>query len=656
MCGIFGFYLSKQSLSIESIEAILGSMSKSILHRGPDDQGQWTNGLVGLGHNRLSIIDLSALGHQPMLSPDGNIVLVFNGEIYNFLSLRKELEALGHHFKSRSDTEVIIQGYLQWGDKIFQKLRGMFAISIWDNNKKCLILARDRVGKKPLYYSNRDSNVFLFGSEIKAILCWPNFPREPDFKAIHHYLTYQYVPAPNTAFVGIKQVMPGTILKINKNREIRIETYSELPPPRKAKERPVAQLKEELLSLLEESVRLRMISDVPLGAFLSGGVDSSAVVAMMARNGGRVKTFSIGFTESSFDERQYARMVAERYGTDHHELVVTPSAVEIFSKLVWHYGQPFADASAIPSFYVSEFARPHVKVVLTGDGADESFLGYPRYEYCLQFEDKFKASSIKQGKKEALLFFLRNLRRKALRKISMDTLSTRNSSGQSVEDKPSTLYSPTIQFFSDSDKEQWYDEAMQPFRHDSALRLLDQYFEEANTMIEGAAFADLHTYLLDDILVKMDVASMAHSLEVRSPFLDQEIMQWAASIPGSQKLLNGLTKGLLKNAMEPYLPHDVLYRKKMGFGVPLEHWFKNELKEMTHDVLLSSKARSRGIIKPEFVETMLHEHCNSSRLHHTRLWALMMLELWYCQWIDNDRPLTSNLNADHKLRQEAYTL
>ncbi|MFT3735714.1 MAG: asparagine synthase (glutamine-hydrolyzing) [Rhodocyclaceae bacterium] len=627
MCGITGVFATRSS-DPANIAATISRMVGAIEHRGPDDQGTWVGSGIALGHARLSIIDLTAAGHQPMSSHDGGVSIVFNGEIYNFVELRAQLASLGYHFRSHTDTEVILAGYQCWGEQVFQRLRGMFAIAVWDAKEERLILARDRVGKKPLFYAWHEG-VFLFGSEIKAILAWPGFKREPDYEAIHHYLTLQYVPAPWSAFKGVKKLPQASYMVIARDGQLAVKQYWALPEPALAQSRPVSELKEELVSLIDESVRLRMISDVPLGAFLSGGVNSSAVVAMMARHSsGRVKTFCIGFDEAGYDERAYARMVAERYDTDHHEMVVRPDAAAILPRLAWHYNEPFADPSAIPTYYVSQIARRHVTVALNGDGGDESFLGYSRYSQCLQTE---WISSLPRPVRRLASQIVRAIppgvdRYRVLR-VARRWLSY-------VSEQESRRYAPSMAYFYEHDKVAGYDQNLRPLLHDSSLDLLEPFFRQSRSYVGGAAWADIHTYLPDDLLVKVDIASMAHGLEARSPLLDHQLMEWAARIPAAQKMEGGVTKSILKSALEPYLPHEVLYRPKMGFGVPIDEWLRGELKAFAYDTLLSVKASQRGLVTPTYVKTMLDEHCRGVRLHHTRLWALLMLELWFQTWID----------------------
>ena len=633
MCGIAGALITKSSDVNFDLTPLVGRMIGAILHRGPDDSGVYSQGGVTLGHARLSVIDLSAAGHQPMMTDDGQVRIVFNGEIYNFKELRAQLAEKGYHFKSHTDTEVILNGYHYWGKEVFSHLRGMFAIALWDARSDELILARDRVGVKPLFYAWHEG-VFLFGSEIKAILAYPGFSRRPELEAIHHYLSLQYVPAPWSAFQGVKKVPQANYMVVSRTGKIREEKYWQLPDPREARHRPVQELQEELVSLIDESVRLRMISDVPLGAFLSGGVDSAAVVAMMARHAsGRVKTFCIGFDEAEYDERAYARMVAERYDTDHHEMVVRPNAMEILPKLIWHYNEPFADPSAVPTYYVSEMARQHVTVALNGDGGDESFLGYGRYKQCMQTEwiSRLLPHSLRRLSTHLAKVIPLSMERHRIPRVARRWLSY-------MGEKNSRRYAPSIAYFFEQDKIRGYDENMIPYLRSSSLDLLEQYFAQSPSYVGGAAWADIHTYLPDNLLVKVDIAAMAHGHEARSPLLDHTLMEWAARIPPSQKIVNGETKSILKSAMEPFLPHEVLYRPKMGFGVPIDHWFKADMKEFAYDTLLSTAASQRGLVRPNFVRTMLDEHCAGVRSHHTRLWALLMLELWFQMWIDPAEP------------------
>jgi asparagine synthase (glutamine-hydrolysing) len=634
MCGLTG-YLLNTPVEVAHGRQQLEAMVSTLHHRGPDDHGVWTDGRAGLGFARLAIIDLSEAGHQPMPSADGRFWLAFNGEVYNFQQLRAELEAKGCVFRSRTDTEVILHGYQLWGESVLERLRGMFAIALWDGRAKRLLLARDRIGKKPLNYALTKEGLF-FGSEMKALLAWPGMPRDPDLAALHQFLTYQYVPAPLTAFQAIKKLPAGhkMVVGVGVDGRVsapRIERYWQLPGPRPRRRAvSMAEAAEELVQRLDEAIRIRMISDVPLGAFLSGGVDSSAVVAMMARHSARVKTFSIGFENEEYDETRYARMVAERYGTEHHELIVRPDAIEILPKLVHHYNEPFADPSAVPSFYLAELARRHVTVTLNGDGGDEAFMGYPRYAVM------HKLSNLDYAPK-----WLRRLGANLVTRLPLrGRMASRAQRirGLLLADETARQhrYAFTISAFADEHKQAGYGEAMREYLNSSALDILAPYFDNAAGLVSGANWSDVHIYLPDDLMVKVDIATMAHSLESRSPLLDHIFMEWALTLPESLTIPGGATKTIFKKAMEPHLPRELLYRPKMGFGCPVDHWFRAELKEMAYDLLLSPRAASRGIVEAASVKRLLDEHCSGAYAHHSRLWPLLMMELWFRMWVDGD--------------------
>ncbi len=631
MCGICG----KINFTTEKVdESLIRKMASTLAHRGPDDDGVYTKGHVGLGHRRLSIIDLSPAGHQPMTNEDGTVWIVFNGEIYNFPALKAELEKKGHTFRSHSDTEVILHLYEEEGPECVKKLRGMFAFAIWSEKDKTLFLARDRVGKKPLFYGF-DSHRLIFASEIKAILQDPGFTVKPDLIAIHHYLTYQSVPAPYSAFEGIRKLPPAHYL-VCRNGKIEIKRYwklTYLPKFDVASPAAVRALEEELVHRLQEAVRLRLISDVPLGAFLSGGMDSSVVVALMSQVMKQpVRTFSIGFHEKDYDELHFARLIADRFETNHTEFQVRPNAVEILPKLIWHYNEPFADPSAIPSYYVSKLARDHVTVVLNGDGGDESFAGYERYianELAMRFE-----------RIPALL------RKKALPIIARMLPTSRNPQSffwrlkrfaQVLALSPELRNAQWVTHFNNEAKGSLYsDEFMKRTQgHDSYGIILDRYAEaEATDFVDRTLYADVTLYLSETLLVKMDIASMANSLEARSPFLDHEIMEFAARVPARLKLHRGKTKIILKNAFKDVLPEQVVTRKKMGFGVPLDHWFRNELKEMAYDTLLSRRCVERGYFRSSFVQKILDEHASGAWNWQYHIYNLLMLELWHQTFID----------------------
>jgi asparagine synthase (glutamine-hydrolysing) len=634
MCGIAGFLLSRTEAPQSKLEERLWAMIATLRHRGPDDEGVWSDGRAGLAHARLAIIDPSPAGHQPMASADGAVWISYNGEVYNFAEIREELLGRGYWFRSRSDTEVIVNGWHAWGASIFSRLRGMFALAIWDRRSGCLILARDRLGKKPLYYAASGDGL-VFGSEIKALLAYPGMQRQADLSAIDKYLTWGYVPTPDTAFLGIRKLAAAHYLVVDTRRDGSLDTpepvrYWRLPDPSGVRrERSAAEVQRELVAFLEETVRVRLIADVPLGAFLSGGVDSSAVVATMARVGaGTVKTFSIGFSEKEYDETRYARMVAERYATDHHEFVVKPDAVAVLPRLVWHFGEPFADPSAVPTYYLSELASQEVKVVLNGDGGDECFLGYSRYT-ALRYLSHLDRMP---GWGPAALAGLLGLAPRSLQRGHK--LPRIRRVLRTPREQPWRRYACTLASFTDEDKADCYSAAMRDELDRSALDLLEPYFEQADSSVADANRADMHTYLPDDLLVKVDRASMAHGIEARSPLLDHSLVEWAVALPQRVKMPHGVTKGLFKSAMAPLLPAELLHRRKMGFGCPIDQWLREELKEFAFDVLLSRTARERGLFRPDYVRSLLDEHCILGRDHHMRLWTLLMLELWFEMWID----------------------
>jgi len=641
MCGICG----QINLNNESVdENLLKSMTSCLSHRGPDDEGIYLKKNVGLGHRRLSIIDLSPLAHQPMSNEDGTIWIVYNGEIYNFPELREDLIKRGHVFRSRSDTETIIHLYEEYGAECLKHIRGMFAFAIWDEKEKSLFLARDRIGKKPLYYRH-SQNTFVFASEIKSILQDKSFLRKPDHAAIHHYLTYQYVPSPWTAFEGIKKLPPAHYLVL-KNGQAEIKRYWKLSylPKHNPHSPPFSKggkggferaLKKEIIERLKEAVKIRLISDVPLGAFLSGGIDSSTVVAMMSGIMNEpVKTFSIGFKEDTYNELRYARMVAEKYKTDHTEFIVEPKAIDIIDKLVWHYNEPFADSSAIPTYYVSKLAREHVTVILNGDGGDENFAGYGRYianEVSSAIHRLFPTSIAK-----ALLPFVMAMPHGTdpnnffwrLKRFLQEYIKS-----------PEMRNAHWLCHFSTEMKSELYaDGFLSQFSGiDSFELLLDKYKEaEAESFLDKTLYTDVMMYLPDDLLVKVDVASMANSLEARSPFLDHEFMEFVAKIPSELKLRGKTTKYILKEALKGILPDEVIFRQKMGFGVPIDHWFRNDLREMAYDTLLSDRAVQRGYFKKEAVKKILDEHTSGKWNWHNHIWNLLMLELWHRMFIDKN--------------------
>jgi asparagine synthase (glutamine-hydrolysing) len=639
MCGIAGkvYFDRERSVHRQELQMMAGTM----IHRGPDGEGIWLNENVGLAHRRLAIIDLRDVASQPMCNEDGSIWITFNGEIYNFQELRQELEQRGHTFRTHSDTEVIIHAYEEYGRGCLDCLRGMFAFAIWDSRSRILFLARDRVGKKPLFYFISGDR-FLFASEVKALLTDEMVLREPDHVAIDHFLALGYVPGPRTAFRGIQKLSPAHWMEV-RDGKVEMGRYWKLRyvPKRKITMEDAIL---ELRSRLAESVRLRLVSDVPLGAFLSGGVDSSAVVIHMAEAMNRpVRTFSVGFGAEGFDERPFARQVAERYGTDHTELVVEAPITDILSRLVWHYDEPFGDSSAVPSYAIAELTRQHVTVVLNGDGADETFAGYDWYKMdCLIQRGEIAPLKLRQWFAELMKRFPSNGNKKGLQwKIAR--------LAQVLALPPSRRYAQWVEHFAPEARHLLYSSAFkETVKESDPDDFFASVFTQSDTKdwLDTVLDADVNLYLADDLLVKMDRATMANSLEARSPFLDHVVMEFAASLPVSFKQAWGQKKRILKASLRGRIPDALLDRPKMGFSVPIAEWFRGDLREMAHDVLLSARASQRGYFDPEEIANLLHEH--AGRIDHgTRLWDLMMLELWHREFVDQAASLSLSDTVQH---------
>lgn len=639
MCGIVGV----ASINNPVEPGALRKMCDAIVHRGPDDEGYYVSpsaetgsesrfhgtASVGLGIRRLSIIDLST-GRQPIHNEDKTVWVVLNGEIYNYADLRKELESKGHCFYTQSDTEAIVHAYEEYGDDVPKHLRGMFAFALWDETRQRLLLARDRVGKKPLLYSIVGREL-VFASEFQAILRHPGVSREVNEAAISHYLSFLCVPAPLTAFAGVRKLEPGHIL-IWQDGEIEIRRYWSLDFRNKIDigEREAG---ERVVELLRDAVNVRLMSDVPLGAFLSGGIDSSAVVALMSElSAERVKTFSIGFEEQGFNEISHARRVAERFGTDHHEFIVRPDAIEVLPALVKHYGEPYADSSAIPTYYLAKMTRQHVTVALNGDGGDECFAGYERYTAMRMAERYHRLPRVlrEQVVERAVGAIpeagsARSRLGKARRFLGV--------MGRPVGERYLTWTSAISE---EMKAELCTAEFLARTSAAKAIGYVQPWFEGNGEIdiVDRALMADTSHYLPNDLLVKVDIASMAVSLEARSPFLDHHVMEFAASLPARYKLRGLTTKRLLKNALKGLLPPENLTRSKMGFGTPIGRWFRSELKSFLAETVLSERALGRGYFKREAVNHLVEEHTDGRRDYAHQLWTLLMLELWHQEFID----------------------
>ncbi|MBB6472963.1 asparagine synthase (glutamine-hydrolyzing) [Sphaerisporangium rubeum] len=597
-------------------------MCEVIVHRGPDGEGLHHDDHAALGMRRLAIIDV-AHGDQPVYNEDRQVVAVFNGEIYNYAELRRDLARRGHRLRGTGDSECLVHLYEEHGPEMVRRLRGMFAFAVWDRARGRLLLARDRVGKKPLYWRS-DGGSLWFASELKSLAQDPGLHREVDPVALHHYLTYQYVPAPWSIYRGVHKLPPGHLL-VWEAGQVTVRRYWSLDstPRRVENERDEA---ERLRELLLEATRIRMVSERPLGAFLSGGVDSSAVVAAMAmQSTERVRTFCVGFEESRYDERHKARMVADRYGTDHHELVVTSRLLDVLPRIAWHFDEPFADSSAIPSFYVAQLSRRHVTVVLSGDGGDECFGGYQRY--------------ILMGK-AGWIPALSGGPAAASARLG-DLLSERTRSGsvgrrlgrlmQFAAETPSRRYARLMCAFTPEQKAEIYTGEMRTLLAETdSYRLLEEVFERSTAAgaIGRVLEVDVATYLPGDLLVKVDITSMANSLETRSPLLDHHLMEWAAGLPAELKVRGGRTKLLFKRAVASWLPREILSYPKQGFGVPLAAWLRGELRELAFDTLTDHTARTRGLFRPQAVRELLRRHAEGAD-HSVRLWTLLQFELWH---------------------------
>ena len=637
MCGIAGAIWTADGEPLE--RDTLQRMTDALRHRGPDDEGQYVSDVavglahqpipgVALGHRRLSIIDLSS-GRQPMSNEDGTVWVVFNGEIYNYRDLRRRLEGAGHSFRTKSDTETILHLYEDEGTDAFQHLRGMFALAIWDAGRRQLVLARDRLGKKPLVYRH-EAGRLLFASELKALLEVPGMPREIDPAAIDEYLTYQYVPHPGTILRGFRKLPPASYA-VFRDGQLTVAEYWR-PDFSREFARPAALYADQLRERLTAAVETRLQSDVPLGAFLSGGIDSSIVVALMRRLTEQpVKTFSIGFAAPEYDETSYAREVAEHLGTDHHEFRVEPNALDVLPKLAWHYDEPFGDSSAIPTYYVSRMTREHVTVALTGDGGDELFAGYPRYRAVRigQWFDRLPRSVRRVAAGNYWQHLPAGSRQKCVRRrFKRLTAALRLS--------PQRRYMDWIAIFGESRRAELYtDEFVARLPDADPFDFLAAAFERARgrDSVTAASLADLVTYLPCDLMTKVDIASMAHGLECRQPFLDHEVVELAAGMPLKLKFRGLRGKRILQRAFGDLLPRRIWRRPKMGFGVPLDRWFRHDLKDYVRQVLLDPSTLARGYFRPAAVAQLVEEHQSGRFDHSYRLYALLSLELWHRQWL-----------------------
>jgi asparagine synthase (glutamine-hydrolysing) len=634
MCGIAGIVSSDKDVRIE--EATIHRMCERIVHRGPDDEGIFVKGGSGLGMRRLSIIDLAG-GHQPVFNEDRTVWVVFNGEIYNFPELRPELQKQGHHFYTNSDTEVIVHLYEQYGSECVQKLRGMFAFALYDARHNRLLMARDRLGKKPLHYALSNGNL-LFGSEIKSILEVAPELASIDYEGLLQYLYFGYIPDPLTSFPGIRKLPAGHLLEFEQG-EVRVRKYWDLPRFNTYKPRSEEECLEEMEHRLAEAVRIRLISDVPLGALLSGGTDSSTVVALMCRaSAGPVKTFSIGFGAGDFDETHYARIVAKHFRTDHHELILEPNVVETVEELTSSLEEPFGDSSMLPTYYVSRLARQQVTVALSGDGGDELFAGYDRYRihFDRQIFEHIPSWARVLYREQVYPRLPRNMRG---RKFSYNvSLPWRERYIDGISFVPAFQRDRPL--------------LSEDFRGilakgEDPQNVMRRYFDQApaSDPLSQMLYVDTKTYLAGDILTKVDRMSMLTSLETRAPILDHLFVEWAASLSSDWKLRGGKQKYILRKLAERVgVPKEVLYRRKQGFALPLKHWIRGELKDLVLSVLLESRTLQRGYFDVRGIRQLLDEHFLGRRDHSGRIWRLLIFELWHRNFLEKftqTRPLSS---------------
>jgi asparagine synthase (glutamine-hydrolysing) len=623
MCGICGvLYLDGRPVPKTVVERMAGNL----FHRGPDNSGFFLDGGIGLGHTRLKIIDLSSAARQPMANEDETLWIVFNGEVYNYRELRGTLRTLGHTFRSNSDTEVVLHLYEEKGDRSVEDLDGMFAFALWDARRRRLLLARDRVGKKPVFY-HYANGLFAFASEIKALLGHPSIPASVDQSAIPSYFLYGYVPTPASFYTGIYSLPPGHTLTVELDGSVRTRQYWDLSfsgndgqDPALMDDRAAAGRVRELVT---EAVRKRLVADVALGAFLSGGVDSSIVVGVMSQlMKAPVKTFSIGFTgDKAFDETRYARIVAEHFKTDHTEFIVEPMAVDLIETLVWHHDGPFGDPSGIPTYIVAQLTRERVTVTLNGDGGDELFAGYLRFAAGIMAE-KIPASVMRGGNLILSLFPEPRSYHSPFRRARRFF----QSAGTPFYER----FSRWISLFYEDLEMLLNKSLLSRVNGTDRIAHFREHLEKISgyTRLSQLLYLNIKTYLLNDLLVKVDRTTMAHALEARSPFLDTELMEYAAALPDRMKIRKGRTKYILKKAFSDLLPPQILERGKMGFGIPLGTWFKGELREFIQDLLLSPQSRMREYLNPGYVAQLVREHLAGTRDHGQRLWAILTFEAW----------------------------
>ncbi|MBE0461550.1 MAG: asparagine synthase (glutamine-hydrolyzing) [Candidatus Aminicenantes bacterium] len=632
MCGICGIVQTKNETPISN--SLLHAMCQTIVHRGPDDEGIFIEKKAALCTRRLSIIDVEG-GHQPLSNEDGSIWIAHNGEVYNFPELRKELISRGHTFSTRTDTETIIHSYEEWGETFVNKLRGMFAFALWDRRKERLILVRDRIGIKPLYYTLLDDKTLVFGSELKSILVHPDVRRTLSTHALDLFLTLEYIPAPFSIFKNIFKLAPGYLL-VYENGTVNLKKYWDIQPNKqpegKFSKDNLASVMDKLYSLLKESVGLRLISDVPLGAFLSGGIDSSAIVGLMREMGASpLKTFSIGFEDASYNELKHARRIAQKFNTDHEEFILRPQILDLTEKLIHHLDEPLGDFSIFPTFLVSKMARSHVKVILSGDGGDELFGGYEHYQ--AQKISQLNSSSLFQ---KPLYWAIKKFSPSPKKKGLWNKLRRYL---EGLEHGPELRHLRWMMFLTQKDKQSLYSrelvDELGGIQQIHELSPFKGYFQNLRDFdsTNGELYLDLKTYLADNILVKVDRMSMAASLETRVPLLDHKIVEFVSNLPGELKVKGLTTKWIFKKTMERLLPPETIYRRKEGFSIPIKHWLRKELKELMFDFLNESRIKREGLFNFAPIERMMEQHLKGKENFSHQLWALLVFEIWKSHYL-----------------------
>jgi asparagine synthase (glutamine-hydrolysing) len=632
MCGIVGI------MDLEGTRAVsrdlVSRLNETQFHRGPDEGGLHFEPGLGLGHRRLSIIDLSS-GQQPLFNEDGSVVVVFNGEIYNFQELIPELAQLGHVFRTKSDTEVIVHAWEQWGEDCVKRFRGMFAFALWDRDLETLFLARDRLGVKPLHYAILPNGLLLFGSELKSLVAHPEFKRDLDPFAIEEYFALGYIPEPRTIYIGARKLPPAHTLTIRRGRPV--PEPSEYWDVRFTLDNPIGELdaRAELVDRLRESIRLRMIAEVPLGAFLSGGVDSSAVVAIMAGVAADpVNTCSISFSDPAYDESKFARQVADRYQTRHFVDTVESEDFDLIDVLAGTYDEPYADSSALPTYRVCQLARRHVTVALSGDGGDESFAGYRRY----------RMHTMEERLRSVLPISIRRpafglLGRMYPKADWAPRVFRAKTTFQALARTTADAYFHSVSILRDDMRRQLYSNAFKArLGGYSAAEVFRGHARGAGTddALALVQYLDLKTYLVGDINTKVDRASMAHSLEVREPLMDHPLVEWLASLPSSLKVRGQEGKYLLKKTMEPYLPSELMYRPKQGFAVPLARWFRGPLRQRVTDAVLGPRLAATGVFNPRYLKELVDGHLSGTRDYSSPLWTLLMFDAFLRNVMQDD--------------------